>query len=41
MLKNRDINEASFVSWIVVKDSTIWLQDGKLPEGTASELNLP
>lgn len=41
MLKNRDINEASFVSWIVVKDSTIWLQDGKVPEGTASELNLP
>ncbi|WP_394245569.1 NAD(+) diphosphatase [Vibrio astriarenae] len=41
MLKNRDINETSFVSWIVVKDSTIWLQNGRVPEGTASELNLP
>jgi NAD+ diphosphatase len=41
MLKNRDVNEASCVGWIVVKDSTIWLQDGQLPEGSAKELNLP
>lgn len=41
MLKNSDENRQLEIYWLVVNGSELWLKDGEVPKGTASELNLP
>ncbi len=35
------LNQHTKAYWCVVNDSNIWLKDGKLPNGSAIEFNLP